>query len=87
MYHGGSLDSSSAVDAAAATKNVMCLHMVQTDCVHQAGCLECMLCVMDAKLWSAVQDAKACTSFVPLFVSTAPSVKSRLGKLPWLLCS
>ena len=28
----------SAVDAAAAaTKNVMCLHMVQTDCVHQAG--------------------------------------------------
>jgi hypothetical protein len=29
----------------------------------------------------AVQHAKACTLFVPLFVSTASGVKTKLGKL------
>jgi hypothetical protein len=80
--------------------HVLCLHMKhkQIACISRLGVLECpnarhgshavyMLRVTDAKLWSAVQEgAKACAVFVPLFVSTAPSVKTRLGKLPWLLC-
>jgi hypothetical protein len=80
--------------------HVLCLHMEhkQIACISRLGVLECpnarhgshavyMLRVTDAKLWSAVQEgAKACAVFVPLFVSTAPSVKTRLGKLPWLLC-
>jgi hypothetical protein len=78
-----------------------CMHMGQIVCIRlgfwsvqmqgrQTHAPWHMVCVMDATACNpgfAVQDAKACTLFVPLFVSTASSVKTKLGKLLWLLCS
>jgi len=88
MYHGRSLDSS-AVGTAENKARKLWGHACDllahgTDCVHQVRLGFWSVQMLQGQPHAmpyAVQHAKACTLFVPLFVSTASGVKTKLSKL------